>query len=357
MRDDSSSISADHWLTRLHVWARRGAIFAVTFTALAILIDVGRNSASSPAPPGTTQPGALDADTDVETGASERPHYRHSVIPGGAYSGQELAAIIRRDAVVAAHHGTVDLSRVRATVTPAARMAYVSYRVGDRVFWTRKPVLIPAGETLLTDGEIEIRARCGNGVSDIAREPVSDVEPLAAELDDLSTTGEQTLVNTAPLGTPYVPFLQQAQGAFPGDGAGLPEDLRALGGAGPLALGFLGTSGPIGANPTSPSFGGSPSARGEPFDSRVSSGGGFLTSRGGSGDLDGPGNGDGADPYEDSSPGDPKGGSDPDGTIPTTYPGAEDVFEDEETPAVPEPAALTLLGLGLAAAVLRRQRR
>ena len=98
-------------------------------------------------------------------------------------------------------------------------MAYVSYRIGDRVFWTRKPVRIPAGETLLTDGETEIRARCGNAVSDLAREPVSDVEPMAAELDepisaDSSLSGERELVGTAPPGSPYMPFLLPAQGAF-----------------------------------------------------------------------------------------------------------------------------------------------
>ena len=166
----------------------------------------------------------------------ERPHYRHAVIPSGVYSADELATAIREDAVVASHYSTVDPSLVRTTVTPAARMAYVSYRIGNRVFWTRKPVRIPAGETLLTDGETEIRARCGNAVSDFAREPVSDVEPMAAELDepisdDSSLSGERDLVGRA-AGTPYVPFLLPAQGAILGnDAPDLPAELHGLGGS------------------------------------------------------------------------------------------------------------------------------
>ncbi len=84
-------------------------------------------------------------------------------------------------------------------------------------------------------------------MSDIAREPVSDVEPMAAELDepisdDSSISGERDLVGAAP----YVPFLLPAQGAILGnDAPDLPAELHALGGsmpmlAGPAGLGRLG---------------------------------------------------------------------------------------------------------------------
>ena len=38
---------------------------------------------------------------------------------------------------------------------------YVSYRRNNQVFWTRHQMLIPAGETLLSDGENFVRVRCG----------------------------------------------------------------------------------------------------------------------------------------------------------------------------------------------------
>ena len=170
---------------------------------------------------------------DVADAGPARPHYRYAVIPRRrvfcATNWRPRSARMRSWLRTTARW-TRPL--VRTTVTPAARMAYVSYRIGNRVFWTRKPVRIPAGETLLTDGETEIRARCGNAVSDIAREPVSDVEPMAAELDepisdDSSINGERDLVGAAP----YVPFLLPAQGAILGnDAPDLPAELHALGG-------------------------------------------------------------------------------------------------------------------------------
>ena len=66
----------------------------------------------------------------------------------------------------------------------AGRAAYVSYRSGDRIYWTRERVWLKAGETVLTDGTTTIRARCGNCVSDAKQEHVAAVEPAHGELDD-----------------------------------------------------------------------------------------------------------------------------------------------------------------------------
>ena len=304
---------------------------------MALLIDMRRQPTRSNAPLEATEAIAPVPIVDVADNGSPRPHYRHAVIPGGAYSGDELAAALREDAVVAAHYRSVDPSRVRTTVTPAARMAYVSYRIGNRVFWTRKPVRIPAGETLLTDGEIEIRARCGNAVSDIAREPVSDVEPIAAELDepmsdDSSVNGERDVVGSA---APYVPFLLPAQGAILGnDEPDLPAELQALGGTMLMLLGLLGGAGSTSIGQTSLFADAEPSPRGDESDQRVKGGASFLAGSGGSGGSGGNGSGDDGsagepdggsnDPNGDSNPGDPGPGPG-DGTVPKTYPGSQDV--------------------------------
>ena len=59
---------------------------------------------------------------------------------------------------------------MRAVTLTAPRSAYVSYRRGDRTYWTRDRVWLKAGETVLTDGATTIRARCGNCVSDVKQE-------------------------------------------------------------------------------------------------------------------------------------------------------------------------------------------
>ena len=125
------------------------------------------------------------ASLDTTDTASARPVFRHSVIPGGVYTPAELKNALARDAVAASHYPSLQPEAVRAAVVTQDRFAYVSYRKDDRIYWTRNKVRLSAGETILTDGANEIRARCGNCISDTAMLPVADVEPDAAELDRL----------------------------------------------------------------------------------------------------------------------------------------------------------------------------
>jgi hypothetical protein len=147
----------------------------------------------------------------------DRPTFRYSVIPGGAYSGNELREALANDPVAAEHHRDVNLDSVHRETSTAPRMVYVSYRIGDEIAWTKHPVLLPAGEALLTDGVNEIRARCGNAVSDVARGPTSDQEPDLATLDTISDPGMYALVGGAPEGAPG--------GAPQGTGGGAPRGL------------------------------------------------------------------------------------------------------------------------------------
>jgi hypothetical protein len=99
--------------------------------------------------------------------------YRYSVIRGGAYSAAELYSAMRTDAVVAAHYAGFDRARVHAVEAAAGRKVFVSYRLDDRVYWTKKAVPLETGEVLLSDGAHEARARCGNRVSDTPQQPTS----------------------------------------------------------------------------------------------------------------------------------------------------------------------------------------
>jgi hypothetical protein len=110
--------------------------------------------------------------------------YPYSIIPGGAYSRSELVSAMARDPVVSAHYQGLRADSVATSPVASERWAYVSYRIGDAVYWTRKPVRIRAGEILLSDGRESVRARCGNRISDTAKLPVARNDPPLMLLDD-----------------------------------------------------------------------------------------------------------------------------------------------------------------------------
>ena len=150
-----------------------------------------------------------------------RPVFTHSVIPGGAYSPEELRDVFRRDAVVAAHYRDVDPGEMRLTTLSRGKAAYVSYRVGDRVYWTRNRVWIAPGESVLTNGTVEIRARCGNCISD-TRGAVAAVEPASGVLDEsvIPPTDDARVAGFAAEAEPdlgdllTIPFGPQALASF-----------------------------------------------------------------------------------------------------------------------------------------------
>jgi len=80
--------------------------------------------------------------------------------------------VLERDPVVAAHYAGFRTSRARLDRLEQPLVAYVSYRVHNAVYWTRHPVKLPQGETVLSDGEHLARARCGNRISLTPQQPV-----------------------------------------------------------------------------------------------------------------------------------------------------------------------------------------
>jgi len=103
-------------------------------------------------------------------------------IPAGTQNGRifrlkgQGMPVLRKDDV-----GDI-LAKVRVVRLAEPRVAYVSYRLGNHVFWTRRPLLLKANETLLTDGVHYARTRCGNQLS-ATPGPVSAAEPSPEALD------------------------------------------------------------------------------------------------------------------------------------------------------------------------------
>lgn len=153
-----------------------GALLVASFSLLAPEKasdrQVARDAVSLPSP---TRDSAGDP-------VARRSYYPYSVVPGGVHSTQELVVALG-DRVVAEHYATLNLSKVRVETVRDPRRVHVSYRIGDKVYWTKRPLMLSPGERILTDGRTEIRSRCGNLIADTPQGPTSDEEPLIVEFD------------------------------------------------------------------------------------------------------------------------------------------------------------------------------
>ena len=108
---------------------------------------------------------------------SLRPNYPYSVIAGGAYSPAELRYANEKDRLVRDHYADFDLKAARLVTLADDRYQYVSFRLKNRVYWTRNKLRIPRGEVLLTDGRNYARTRCGNRLSSSRQSSTTAEQP------------------------------------------------------------------------------------------------------------------------------------------------------------------------------------
>jgi hypothetical protein len=139
--------------------------------------------------------------------------YPYSVVPGGVKNADDLRNVASRDYVVRRHFANFDFSRAQLIRSAEAREVYLSYRIRNTVFWTRKRVRLLPGELLLTDGNITARARCGNQISDTAKPEVSEEEPAEDVLDQPVAVAEAPVPPIRPVLPP--PDLPTGQPAAP----------------------------------------------------------------------------------------------------------------------------------------------
>jgi hypothetical protein len=150
---------------------------------------------------------------DLSESGDRRSIYPYSVIPGGAQSAGELKQAVATDPVVAQHYSDFDLANVRRITLSQPQLLYVSYRIGNDVFWTKKKLALAKGETLLTDGRSMARTRCGNRVSALPVRPNALVEPAPSVFD--------TPEFSPSISTPYLAAFS-APPAFPSGSSGQP---------------------------------------------------------------------------------------------------------------------------------------
>ena len=113
-----------------------------------------------------------------------RPVYPYSVVPGGVRDASELKWAAEHDPVVRSHYAGFDYDHARVVRLVLARTAYVSYRIGNKVYWTRHRVTLKKGETVITDGKVTARSRCANRVEEVPQQATSSSEPPAAKFEE-----------------------------------------------------------------------------------------------------------------------------------------------------------------------------
>jgi hypothetical protein len=147
----------------------------------------------------TTPFAASDSDS-----SPKQNFYPYSVIPGGASSAGELRNAIANDSIVRAHYADFAVANTRVEKLKAPRAFYVSYRIGNNIFWTKSAVTIQAGETILSDGTHLARTRCGNRLSAVPAAPVAKAE-VAPEAMEAPAGGTLLATIAAPAEIPVTP--------------------------------------------------------------------------------------------------------------------------------------------------------
>jgi hypothetical protein len=168
---------------RSRVAVAAALIFLGCIVMLAVSLELGFHSWQ---PVATAEPAAVPfwppSSILLPTGHS-RTVYPYSVIAGGAQSPQELREAVATDPVVAQHYADFDITNARRVTLDAPKLVYVSYRIGNKVFWTKNKLALRKGEAMLSDGTNMARTRCGNRISILPVRPNAPAEPTSSELD------------------------------------------------------------------------------------------------------------------------------------------------------------------------------
>lgn len=128
----------------------------------------------------------------------DRPVYPYSVVAGGVRDVHELKWAVEHDPVVASHYAGFDFDHARVVRLVLARTAYISYRIGNKVYWTRHRVSLRKGETVITDGRMTARTRCANRVEEMPQQATSTSEPPAAKFEEPVHASTGTAVANPP---------------------------------------------------------------------------------------------------------------------------------------------------------------
>ena len=105
-----------------------------------------------------------------------RKVYPYSMVPGGAASVEEARMLMSRPEL-RINYGDVILADLHQVKLEENLSEYVSYRYGEKIYWTSRKLTLRAGETVFTDGKHVVRGRCLNRLSAKPMTPIRPKEP------------------------------------------------------------------------------------------------------------------------------------------------------------------------------------
>jgi len=131
-----------------------------------------------------------------------RPVYPYSVVAGGVQDVKELKWVAEHDPIVGAHYAGFDYAHAQVVRLTLARSVYLSYRIGNHIYWTHRRATLHKGEKVITDGRMTARTRCANRVEETPQQQaLSPAEPPMQKFDEPVRAGEGIAMQS-----PGVPF-------------------------------------------------------------------------------------------------------------------------------------------------------
>jgi hypothetical protein len=162
----------------------------------------------------------------------KRKVYPYSIVPGGAESVSQAKRFMT-DPAIQVHYANMDLGQLKQERLKTNLTGYVSYRWGEKIYWTAKKITLRAGETVFTDGAHIVRGRCLNCYSAFPMLPIRPHEPTEVAMDTpvempltvysfprLPVLAPELPIPAGEL-TPIVPVLPVAATSPPGKKGGL----------------------------------------------------------------------------------------------------------------------------------------
>ncbi len=111
-----------------------------------------------------------------------RKVFPYSIVPGGAQNLDEAKRAMG-DPALKTNYAGINFTKLRLVKLTKNLSGYVSYRWGDKIYWTSKMLTLRPGEMVFTDGVYLVRGRCLNGYSAQPMLPIWPNEPTEKVLD------------------------------------------------------------------------------------------------------------------------------------------------------------------------------